>query len=318
MPLTAFVLALALSQQPAAAAVPVLPTPAMRPAPAATDVGSPGVHQDQNAGSLIIVGGGSRPESVTRRFIELAGGQRGRILVIPLASSTAEETGRESAAAFRAAGIDARSLVPTRNDADADTIARVLDGITGVWFSGGDQARITAVILGTKLHRALLDLYRRGAVIGGTSAGAAIMSDSMLTGSQFQADVDTAVYLGDTYTRIARNSIQLVDGLGFLPGALVDQHFVRRERHNRLLSLVLERPHLVGAGIDEQTAIEVTPSGSWRVLGNSVVIVYDARRSATTPATDQVLGATGIRMHVLPPGATFDPHTGDARLPDLR
>lgn len=267
------------------------------------------------AGSLIIVGGGSRPAAVTDRFIELAGGPgRGHILVIPLASSTAEETGKASAEAFRGAGVEARSLVVTRREADVDSIARVLEGVTGVWFSGGDQARITAALRGTRLHRELLALYRRGAVIGGTSAGAAIMSDSMLTGSQYQPDVDTAVYLGDTYTRIARNSIQLVGGLGFLPNALVDQHFVRRERHNRLLSLVLERPHLVGAGIDEQTAIEVMPDGLWRVLGNSVVVVYDARHADTTAANAPVLGATGIRMHVIPPGGTFDVRTGTATI----
>jgi cyanophycinase len=113
------------------------------------------------------------------------------------------------------------------------------------------------VLRGTRLHRALIELYQNGAVIGGTSAGAAIMSDSMLTGSQYQPGVDTAVYTEDSYPRIARRSIELVPGLGFLHNAVVDQHFVRRERHNRLLSVVLERPHLIGAGIDEQTAIEV-------------------------------------------------------------
>lgn len=332
MLLTALAVAIAIAQQAGApeathtnvaagAATPVTArriAPLQLPQPVAGVAESTGPvmeagQQDDIAGSLIIVGGGGRPEVITRRFIELAGGDRGRILVIPLASSEPVETGRESAATFRTYGIDARSLVPTRAEADADSIARVLQGVTGVWFSGGDQARITAVIRGTKLHRELINLYRRGAVIGGTSAGAAIMSDSMLTGSQYQAGVDTAVYIGDTYTRIARSSIELVGGLGFLPTVIVDQHFVQRERHNRLLSLVLERPHMLGAGISEATALEVTPKGTWRVLGNSVVVVYDVRQGHTT-APGSVLGASDIRMHIIPHGGTFDPGTAQATL----
>ncbi|MGH7470689.1 MAG: cyanophycinase [Longimicrobiales bacterium] len=266
-------------------------------------------------GSLIVVGGGSRPASITQRFIELAGGrERARILIIPLAGANAQETGTSSVAAFRRDSVQATSLVVTRAQADTDTIARALIGITGVWFPGGVQTRITEILRGTKLHRALLDLYHNGAVIGGTSAGAAIMSDSMLTGSQYQPGTDTAVYSDDTYTRIARRSIELVDGLGFLHNALVDQHFVRRERQNRLLSVVLERPHLLGAGIDEQTAIEVRPDGTWHMLGNSVVVIYDARQARISEQSAAVLGAQDVRMHILSTGGSFDPRTGAARL----
>jgi cyanophycinase len=184
----------------------------------------------------------------------------------------------------------------------------------GVWFPGGVQTRITETLRGTRLQRALQELHKQGAVLGGTSAGAAIMSDSMLTGSQYQPGVDTAVYTEDSYTRIARRSIELVPGLGFLPGVIVDQHFVRRERHNRLLSVVLERPHLIGAGIDEQTAIEVRPDGSWHILGNSVVLIYDARRGQVNDQGASVLAASDVRMHILAAGGSFDPRTGVAQL----
>ena len=265
-------------------------------------------------GSLIIVGGGSQPESVRQRFIELAGGKSANIIVIPLASANAEQSGRASTEVFTRLGITARPLALTRAEADHDTIARALNSVTGVWFPGGDQSRITAALRGTRFHRALIDLYHKGAVVGGTSAGAAIMSDSMLTGSQYQPGVDTAVYLEDTYTRIARRSIELVPGLGLISNAIIDQHFVRRERHNRLLSVTLDHPALIGAGIDEGTAIEVKPDGTWAILGASVVVIYDARKAKLTGNNEKVLGAQDLRMHVLPAGARFDPRSGTATL----
>jgi cyanophycinase len=138
------------------------------------------------------------------------------------------------------------------------------------------------------------------------------MSDSMLTGNQF--DADSVGYFGDEFPVIATRRIEVVPGLGFLPGTIVDQHFLARERHNRLISAVLERPSLVGVGIDESTALEVQPGGRWRVLGESQVMIYDARHAAIA-ARGRQLGAAGIRLHLLPPGSVFDPATGEVTLP---
>jgi cyanophycinase len=95
----------------------------------------------------------------------------------------------------------------------------------------------------------------------------------------------------------------------------VDQHFVRRRRNNRLLSVILEHPERVGVGIDESTALEVSPDGTWHVLGASVAVVFDARKARITPPSSKVLGAEGVRLSVLPAGSRFDPRTGEARLP---
>ena len=181
-----------------------------------------------------------------------------------------------------------------------------LDSATGIWFCGGDQARLTDVLGGTASLRAIHARYQAGAVVGGTSAGAAIMSDSMITGDQTPPG-DTTGYYGDEYPTIERRRIEVTPGLGFLHGAIVDQHFLRRERHNRLLSAVLERPGLLGVGIDESTAIEVSPDGRWHVLGESDVIVYDARHARVTAAGAPLLGATDIRVHLLPSGSVYDP-----------
>jgi cyanophycinase len=267
------------------------------------------------SGSLIIVGGGPRPAPVMQRFVELAGGSRARILIMPMATESAEESGPEVAAEMLKLGAAAsRSVNLTRVQAMSDTIARIYDGITGIWFLGGDQNRITAVLSGTPAERAIHERYRQGAVVGGTSAGAAIMTTPMISGDEKRpggARRDTT----DAWMTIDRDDVVTVAGLGLLPGAIVDQHFLRRKRHNRLISLVLEHPQLIGAGIDESTAIEVRPDGTWRVLGNSVVVIYDARNGAVTSGTAAVLGARDLRMHVLPPGATYDPRTGKATLP---
>ena len=155
--------------------------------------------------------------------------------------------------------------------------------------------------------------YREGAVVGGTSAGVAIMSDSMITGNQTPPG-DTTGYYGDECLAIERRRVEIVSGLGFLPEAIVDQHFIRRERHNRLLSAVLERPSLLGVGIDESTALEVGPDGRWRVIGESAVLIYDARKARITGRGLPLLGATGLRVHLLPAGSVYDPRTGNGNL----
>ncbi|MBA3318033.1 MAG: cyanophycinase [Gemmatimonadales bacterium] len=267
-------------------------------------------------GSLVIVGGGSRSEAMMRRFVELAGGAgRARIAVVPMASSEPRATGIEVAAELDSLG--AKSSVFLVDSVQAESAAQVgqLDSVTGIWFTGGDQAFLTAALGGTAALGAMHRRYQAGAVVGGTSAGAAIMSDSMITGNQTPPG-DTTGYYGDEYPAIARHRVQVTPGLGFLPEAIVDQHFIRRERHNRLMSAVIERPRLIGVGIDESTALEVGPDGRWRVLGESEVVVYDARRARVPALAGARLGATDLRVHLLPPGSTYDPKSGRASIPE--
>lgn len=265
-------------------------------------------------GSLVIVGGGSRPASVLDRFLELGGGRgKARVAIVPLASED-PDAGRYSAEAFDSAGAKVVVVLNRPEDARSPEVVRQLETATAVWFGGGDQLKLTAALAGTPALEVIQRRYREGAVIGGTSAGAAIMSDTMITGNQTPPG-DTTGYYGDDYPAIARGRIEIKPGFGFLPNAIVDQHFIRRERHNRLLSAVLEHPKLLGVGIDESTALEVQPNGTWRVLGRSAVVVYDARQSSITPPNSAVLGALELRVHVLPTGSVFDPSTGRGRFP---
>lgn len=265
-------------------------------------------------GPLFIVGGGAQPEALVERFVELAGGRnRAVIMVVPFASGEPEASGNEKAAQLREFGATAFT-VAIAGGRPAPGAERSLDSVTGVWFTGGDQVPLVAALDGTPLLAAIRRRHAQGAVLGGTSAGAAIMSDSMLTGNQRRPD--SLGYYGDEFPAIARGTIEVRPGLGFLPGTIVDQHFIRRERHNRLLAAVLERPTLLGVGIDEGTALEVGRDGRWRVRGRSAVLLYDARGAVVTPPEAPVLGAAGVRIALIPAGGSYDPAEDAVRLSD--
>ena len=200
----------------------------------------------------MIVGGGPLPDSVIERFVALAGGPgKARILIYPMASED-PDAGLEIAGDFRKLGAAADRRILSHEQADTDAAAGELSGVTGIWFGGGDQARLTAALKGTRVEAAIAARYRDGAVVGGTSAGAAVMSTPMITGDEKHpgGKRPPARDSGDAWMTIARDNVVTAPGFALLPGAIVDQHFVRRRRNNRLLSLVLENPNLVGVGID--------------------------------------------------------------------
>ena len=215
-----------------------------------------GTQKPAPPGALVICGGGGLPESVRREFIRLAGGPEARIVVIPTASGDADGPA-DGLAGFlepwTKRGVASAVLLHTRSRASADEpgFTRPLEEATGVWFSGGDQSRVTEVYLGTAVERALHAVLGRGGVIGGTSAGAAIMSRVMITGGRAKATVGT--------------------GFGFLPGTVVDQHALRRSRLNRLLGVLADHRDLVGVAVDESTAL-VVRQGRWQVMGRSYVV----------------------------------------------
>jgi cyanophycinase len=275
---------------------------------------APGPRSDVK-GTLFIVGGGSQPDDLVRQFVALAGGPgNARIAILPMATSNAAATGAEKKAQFDSMGADAFVVNVTRAQADDDSVVRALAAATGIWFPGGDQTPLAAALRGSGALRTIHDRYRGGAVVGGTSAGAAVMSDSMITGNQYYPGVTTAVDSA-AFSRIGRRTIEIVPGLGFLHNAIVDQHFITRQRENRLISVVLERPSLLGVGIDEGTALQVTPDGRWSVLGRSSVIVIDARAAHISAPTQPLLGGTNLRVSVLPAGSTYDPASGEASIP---
>ena len=230
-------------------------------------------------GALLICGGGLLPDEVRDRFVELAGGRDARIVVIPTAHASADGPPDERRLEpWQSRGVASVRLFHARSHSEADdpVFSRALGEATGVWIGGGTQRRLTEAYLGTEVERQLKALLARGGVIGGTSAGAAVMSPLMIVSGRTEA--------------------KLGQGFDLLPGTLIDQHFLKRNRLTRLLGALRGRPGLVGLGIDERTALVVDVANRRaRVLGESYVVTCVAEPGVTAP-----------RVEVLKPGDEAD------------
>ncbi len=217
-------------------------------------------------GPLVVVGGGERPRVAMQRFVEWAGGPRARILVVPWASAepVASYGGlSEDLEPLRPAAVEMAPLAPLDGEGRARFLT-LLGQATGVFFGGGDQSRIMDVLADPGLLAAVRARHRAGAAFGGTSAGAAVTSRIMITGE------------GD-FTTIDAARVVTREGLGLVPGVIVDQHFLKRSRQNRLFALVLAFPRELGVGIDEDAAILVR-EGMADVVGGPVMLVDGAER----------------------------------------
>jgi len=253
-------------------------------------------------GHLFIIGGGDRSESMMRRFVGLATKTgSGKIVVLSMASATPDETGRSLVDEFQRLGVkDAVYYSFTRQQAENEQSTLLLNGAGGIYFAGGVQTRITEAILDTPVHRKIIELYRAGTVVAGTSAGAAVMSELMITGDEVRK-----VEEGHEFETIQAGNIVLARGLGLVKRAILDQHFATRKRHNRLISVVAEHPNLLGVGIDESTAIIVNPDETFEVIGNKNVIVYDGRRAKIKIRQDKSIALRGLTTHILLSGERF-------------
>lgn len=232
-----------------------------------------------SAGSprLVLVGGGARPPEALERFVGWAGGSKARVLVLGWASSEPD------AADVLAAEL--RPFGPAALDAVASTASargfeRLLSEATGVFFTGGDQVRLMAAVDALGLAERLRALSRAGVVFGGTSAGTAVMSPLMITGE------------GD-FTKLDAAQVGTAPGLGLLPGTVVDQHFLKRQRQNRLFGLVAAHPGLLGLGVDEDTALLVDGT-----LAECV--------GATAAMAVRATGLGGWAVELVPSGARYD------------
>jgi cyanophycinase len=257
----------------------------------------------QERGHLVIIGGGDKPEYVTQRIIDFAGGIDAKIIVIPNASSSPLESGQYNVNEFVEMGCSNVSyLYCSREEADQDSTLKKLDGVTGVFFGGGDQAYLTRDLLGTKLLHAIKNIYKNGGVVSGTSAGAAVMSQVMITGNELK-NIDTT----DIFISIEKGNVEQIEGFGFLNSAIIDQHFIKRKRLNRLISTVLEHPELIGIGIDESTSIIVNPDETFNVLGENQVMIFNAINSLNIKEdSHENLGVENLMIDILISGDKYD------------
>jgi len=238
-------------------------------------------------GSLMIVGGGMVPREIRRRFVELAGGSKARIVVIPASDPQPGDEDRWLAP-IRAIGPASVVLLHAGDRAVADDteFRAPLREATGVWFGGGNQAMLAERYVDTPVESDLRDLLKRNGVVGGSSAGAAILSRVMIAGGDLEP----------TETR----------GLGLIPDVVIDQHFLKRNRMWRLQQLLEYHPELIGIGVDEHTALIVNMSTSrLHIVGDSYVIVCvpgddddPMRLEVLKPSDDATL--TRLRVEHLP------------------
>lgn len=252
-------------------------------------------------GSVIIIGGAEdkvRDRVILNRFVSLAGGTDATIAVVSTASSLGELAGERYKQVFGELGVTrVRPLhAITRRQANDDSATLALRDATAIFLTGGNQLRLASTIGGTRLADAILERFRHGAVVAGTSAGASAMSSHMIA---FGASGATPKH------RMA----QISAGLGLLPGVIVDQHFQQRNRLGRLLSVIAQNPSLLGLGVDEDTAGVVGADHVLEVIGRGSITVVDGSASETDAweiKGHRPLMISGVVLHSLPSGYRFD------------
>ncbi len=257
-------------------------------------------------GPLLLIGGRENKEQhpeILERFVELCRRHGGtpRIGVVTTASTEGQALFAEYSRVFRRLGVQqvAGLNVDRRVEASAPALCQRMDELTGIFFSGGDQLRITSTLGGSRFHQILLQRHRKdGLAVGGTSAGASMMSHTMIVE-------------GDAHESPTKNTVKMAAGMGLWNGAVIDQHFSQRGRIGRLLSAVAQNPDVLGIGLDENTALEVRLEETMlTVWGASTVTVVDGRAIQETNASEsddnQPLALTGVMLHVLPKGYGMD------------
>jgi cyanophycinase len=262
-----------------------------------------GCYAQTSKGHLVIIGGGDKTEYIMQRIVDLAGGPDAKIIIIPNASSEPKESAEYNVEEFKNLGCtNVDYIMFNREDADKDSLLEILSGATGIFFSGGDQSYLTRDMLGTKLLEKVFEIYNNGGVISGTSAGAAVMSKLMITGNELINKDSSEIFIS-----IQKNNVEVKEGFGFIKSAFIDQHFIKRKRLNRSISVVLENPNLLGIGIDESTCIVVYPDETFEVLGENQVMIFDATNCRDVKLDKNGnLGGENIIMHLLINGDRFD------------
>lgn len=255
----------------------------------------------ENRGQLVIIGGAEDRKgecTILRDFVRRAGGNQARIVIMTVATELPKEVGDDYIDVFERVGVEDVRVVDTedREAASDESALNAIEKATGVFFTGGNQARITNILKDTEIDKVLHKRLSEGMAIAGTSAGAAMMPDMMIVE-------------GDSETNPRIEIVEMEPGMGFLPGVVIDQHFAQRGRIGRLLSAVAQQPVVLGFGIDENTAVVVN-GNEFEVIGEGAVTVVDVSEITHTNLEqilkDEDLALCGVKLHILPHGYRFD------------
>lgn len=254
-------------------------------------------------GRLMAIGGAEDREGearILKKLVELAGGKNAHIVIMTVATNHPRKTGNEMKKVFQRLGAkNVETLdVSERQDADSDKHLEAVEKATGLYFTGGDQIHITSLLGGTRLQKIIHERYEKDLIVAGTSAGAAMMSNSMILN-------------GDGEENPRLRGVEIGPGMDLIIGAMIDTHFSQRGRHGRLLSAVAHYPQDLGLGVDENTAMIINKN-EFEVIGEGAVTVIDGGAMTFTNAPDigkdDNLALADVKIHVLPEGYKFNLH----------
>ena len=252
-------------------------------------------------GSLLIIGGheDKEGEKTILRMLAKKVGKSGKVVIATVASGEPQASFNEYNRVLRGLGIRHVHHLSVESRAEAHLPAQinVLKDADAVFFTGGDQLKITSQVGDTPIYSRVHEIFEAGGIIAGTSAGASVMTETMLVSGS-----------GDASNRV-RSGLALAPGFGLLPNVIVDQHFAQRGRMGRILGAVAQNPRILGIGLDEDTAILVQ-RGRFQVLGSNAVYVVDGSKVTFTNVNEADPGMPlciyGVKLHVLNQSDTFD------------
>jgi cyanophycinase len=262
-------------------------------------------------GPVMPIGGAEETEpggEILERFVELAGGKKSRIAIIPTASEEPQSSGDGYAKLFRKLGAKEADWlrIEQRSDANAEEGLSLLRQVTGIYITGGDQARLVRLLVGTLVMECIRMRNADGVIVAGTSAGASIVPAHVMAGG-------TGVGGNSNDAAARKGMVDVVAGFGLLQDMIIDQHFSQRGRLGRLLAAFAANPGLLGIGLDEDTAVLIDREGTLEVLGSNMVTIVDGRDTVSDyfdREEGEILTITGSSLHVLAGGRRFD---ADAR-----
>lgn len=253
-------------------------------------------------GNLIIIGGAEDKEGdkdILKRVCGFINNDSDKILVATIATEYPEEALRKYKDVFTKLGVKNIHGLDISNRANAFEEKNLvyINEAALIFFTGGDQLRITSMVGGTPIYDALKSASKRGCIIVGTSAGASVMSDTMIV-------------QGEDENSPRKCTLNMAPGLGFIENVMIDQHFDQRGRIGRLLTGIAQNPEVLGIGIDEDTAIIVTDKGIAEVIGNGAVYFIDGSGITHSNVSEQyaseVLSIFNVKLHVLKEGNKFN------------
>lgn len=261
--------------------------------------------EDKLQGNLIIIGGAEDKKgekSILKYLCSVIDKEEDLILIVTVASELPIESGREYKNIFTGLGVKRVDTlnINNRSDAQDEKNIKLLESSNMIFFTGGDQLRITSLLGGTDLYKKIIEKFEAGCIFAGTSAGASVMCDTMIISGKDEESP-------------RKCTLKMAPGFGLIKGAIIDQHFAQRGRTGRILVAVAENPESLGIGIDEDTAIIVNRAGEIKVIGSGAVYIFDGRGISYSNISEQhineIFSIYDLKLHILIDGDGFNMNT---------